>query len=303
MNNELNSKLIFVLDKADIYSACFRPKTIDTFERYSCLQKNILSRALFRTLYKSKKIRPKLFNKKLVDCNDKTILVFDTAGRDFVHWLRQNNLQNRIIVYFINTIRDPELVKAYKEEKCDIWSFDPADCKKYQLQFNDWYCTFETDNSVQKKYDVVFIGREKTRRPILNRFQKYFEENSILYYFHVTHERNYPIVNPTKYKRQISYEQMISLEKQSKAMIEIVEPGQSGSTLRIMDSVFNNVKLITNFKSIKQSPFYDPNNIYIFDDSCQFDGLKEFLNRQFHPYDQKLLDEYRFDKWVSRFCI
>lgn len=297
-----SKKIIYILDKASIYSACFSPKDVVTYESYRCLQKNRVTRALFRMLYKYAKSRDFFYNPLLKNCEDKTVIAFDTVNFDLIHWIRRNNPQNRIIIYFINTVRDTRMPQRYEEMGCELWSFDKDDCKKYNMKFNDWYCCYTPDENRKIKYDVSFIGREKTRRPFLNEFAKYMKRNGITYYYHITHERNYPIINPFKYKHHISYSKMIEIEKQSKAIVELVEPGQGGSTLRIMDSIFNNVKLITNFEIIKFSELYNPNNIYILKNN-NFDGIKQFLNVPFEPYPKEIIEKYSFEHWIKKFNI
>lgn len=295
-------KLVYILDKSSIYSACFRPQNYKVYESYRFLQRNRFSRFLFRRAYHHAKHKTNFYNPELKDCGDAVIIGFDTVDPELIRWIREGHPNNRIIIYFINTVRDPKRVQMFMEQDCELWSFDRNDCKKYDMQFNDWYCTYVPNQNPKIKYDVVFIGREKTRRPFLNRFAEYMNQNGISYYYHITHERNYPIINPRKYRYHISYAKMIELEKKARAMIEIVEPGQGGSTLRIMDAVFNNIKLITNFASIKQSELYHPNNIYILEDDS-FDGVKNFLEKPFQPYSKEIMQKYSFEHWIGRFGI
>lgn len=298
----VEKKLVYILDRSSIYSACFRPKNYKVYESYRCLQGNRTERFLFRQLYSHAKDPSSLYNPELRDCGDAVIVGFDIVDVALIAWIRSRHPNNRIIIYFINTIRDTKKMEQFAALGCELWSFDPDDCKKYHMQFNDWYCCYAPDKNPTIRYDVAFIGREKTRRPFLDRFAAYMKQNDISYYYHITHERNYPIINPLKYKHHISYSKMISLEKQAKAILEIVEPGQGGSTLRIMDAVFNHVKLITNFAPIKQSELYHPNNIFVLEHDS-FDGVKEFLQKDFCPYPEEIMQKYSFEHWIKRFGI
>ena len=299
---KLETNLVYILDKSSVYSECFRPYNIQTYESYSCLQTNRFSRFIFRFFYSRTENKEKYYNQDLKNCGDATIIAFDTVDIDLVKWIKSNNPKNRFIIFFINTVRNSETPLLLKKIGCELWSFDKDDCKKYNMKFNDWYCCYTPDENRKIKYDVSFIGREKTRRPFLNEFAKYMKRNGITYYYHITHERNYPIINPFKYKHHISYSKMIEIEKQSKAIVELVEPGQGGSTLRIMDSIFNNVKLITNFEKIRDSELYNPSNIYILNNN-NFDGIKQFLNVSFEPYPNDIMEKYSFEHWIKKFNI
>lgn len=294
--------IIYILDRSSIYSECFAPQDIKTYESYSMLQKNRLSRFVFRLLYNFSKQKDRFFNPKLKNCGNKTVIAFDTVNIELIRWIRENNPKNRIIIYFINTVRNPNLPLKYEELGCELWTFDKEDCKKYHMQFNDWYCCYTSEQEKAIKYDVSFIGREKTRRNFLDKFTIYMKDNDIKYYYHITHERNNPIINPFKYKHHIPYAKMVEIEKKSKAIIELVEPGQNGSTLRLMDCVFNNIKLITNFDNIKFSNLYNPNNIFIVNGE-EFNGVKEFLETPFEPYSNEIMKKYSFEYWIEQFKI
>lgn len=299
---KLDDSLVYILDKSSIYSACFRPKGVKTYESFSMLQKNRLSRLVFRFLYSHSNNKEVFYNPELKNCEDKTVIAFDTVNVDLISWIRRNNPKNRIIVYFINTVRNTELPLKFKELRCELWSFDKDDCEKYNMNFNDWYCCYVADQNRKIKYDVSFVGREKTRRPFLDSFAEYMKKSGIKFYYHITHERNYPIINPVKYKHHIPYSKMVEIEKKSKAIVELVEPGQGGSTLRIMDCAFNNVKLITNFEKIKSSDLYNPNNIFVVK-GTDFTGIKEFLEAPFEPYSAKIMKKYSFEYWIEQFRI
>lgn len=296
----MHNSVFFLLDKAAIYSTCFRPLNVRVYESYAFLQSNFVARFIFRNLMKFSKDKSRFFNQELKDCMGKAVLAFDVVDINVIRWIRENNPRSRIVIFFINTIQTPEIVEEYRKLNCELWSFDKGDCEKYNMQFNDWYCTYIPDKNIKKKFDVCFIGREKTRRPLLNKLASYMDSNDISYYYHVTHERNYPIVDYRYYRRHIPYSKMIEIEKSSVAMIEIVEPGQGGSTLRVMDAVFNNVKLITNYAPILDSDLYNPSNIFVLKDDNMGD-IKTFLGTPFEPYSEEIMYKYSFNNWISKF--
>ena len=53
--------IIYILDRSSIYSECFAPQDIKTYESYSMLQKNRLSRFVFRLLYNFSKQKCRVF--------------------------------------------------------------------------------------------------------------------------------------------------------------------------------------------------------------------------------------------------
>ena len=69
-----------------------------------------------------------------------------------------------------------------------------------------------------------------------------------------------------------------------------------------MEAIFFNKKLITTNKDVKNSMFYDPNNILIVDlDNVHSNELLDFYMKEFHPYSSKIRNYYSFESWVDRF--
>lgn len=81
--------------------------------------------------------------------------------------------------------------------------------------------------------------------------------------------------------------------------MDIVQKGQVGLTLRIMEALFYNKNVITNNRSIQDMKIYDKNNIYILglDDR----DLVEFIKESICEWDEELKKQYVFNAWLHRF--
>ena len=85
----------------------------------------------------------------------------------------------------------------------------------------------------------------------------------------------------------------------SKAILEINKDNQVGLTLRALESLFFNTKLITNNESITNFDIYSKNNVLILrmDD---IEDLSTFINSDYFV-DEEVKQKYELDKWVSNF--
>ena len=96
----------------------------------------------------------------------------------------------------------------------------------------------------------------------------------------------------------ISYEEYLEYISNSMTILEIIEAGQSGCTLRFMESLFLKKKLITNNKDIVNDLYYNNQNVFILGvDSL--DNLVNFINS---PYaDELSIQDLDFQNWISNF--
>ena len=116
--------------------------------------------------------------------------------------------------------------------------------------------------------------------------------------FHIIADKKSPKGN--NYSPFIAYSNVIATIKKSGAILEILQEGQEGYSLRVMESLFFNKKLISNNPLLKHAPFYNSNNIFIID-NLNLEGLTDFMSHPFVQVKSEFIDYYRFDNWLSRF--
>ena len=94
------------------------------------------------------------------------------------------------------------------------------------------------------------------------------------------------------------YPEVLQNINRSRAILDFVSPNQSGYTLRPLEALFLNKKLITNEPSIRQETFYRSENIFIYGEDDQ-DKLLDFINSPFQKVDPSAYQIYDFDNWLS----
>lgn len=198
----------------------------------------------------------------------------------------------------ISNCIQPEKVRRYVDS---IWSFDFADCEKYGLKYNTTFYPYILRLNSEAKNDVgvLFVGKDKGRLSLLNDIKHKLNEFSIKSYFHVVANSKYG-KKDSSYKETISYLQVLNLINQSKILLEIIQKGQTGATLRCMEALFYKVKLITNNRFITNYDFYTSENIFIWGVDA-IDRLPEFFLSPYKEIDSEMVARYSPQKWFERF--
>ena len=102
----------------------------------------------------------------------------------------------------------------------------------------------------------------------------------------------------------LSYEEVITKIKKSKCLLEINLEGQEGITLRTLEALFFNKKLITNNIKIKEYDFYNENNIYVINDKNISNEtlieIKTFLKLKKQKINDEILKKYTFEFWLKK---
>ena len=171
----------------------------------------------------------------------------------------------------------------------EISTFDKGDAERYhQRLLNQFFRMRQTLSYVHPKYDFYFIGFEKNRGTIIRELKEKLQGYRI--YFKVV----------SKLSEGIPYSENIANIAQTRCVIDIVQDGQTGITLRPLEALAFRKKLITNNRNIINYDFYSPNNIFVIgvDDFARLDG---FLNTEFQPILTDVISKYDIMTWLSNF--
>lgn len=228
-----------------------------------------------------------------------TVIIFATNRYDFIEYLADNFPNVRIIVWYWNPVFICFEPAKLKRKNIEYWSFDKEDCEKYDLKFNTtfYFDNIELDKSQSVKFDVVFLGADKKRKMLLEKINKYLTEKKFKTLFHIVPDKGQP--NPQNIK-PIQYSDYLKLVSKSKCILDYMQNGQSGNTVRLMESIFFGKKLITNDKNIIKERFYDPANIFVLDHD-NFENIGDFINSPYKLINQELVNYFDFSNWLNRF--
>lgn len=214
-------------------------------------------------------------------------------------FINKRNPDARVIAWYWDIVKDRTQPKDIKG-KCELWSFDPADCKKYGMRFNHQY-HFKSmiKKSERCKWDVFFCGSDCGRGEMLTDLYKKMLELNLKVNFKIVYPQNKNIPAET-ISKLLSYDQIREYNLDSKAVLEIPRPGQSGATLRLMEALFLNKKVITNNRHVKEEPFYNENNIFVLGER-PIEHLKSFIHSDYDHSSDIYIDKYDFNSWLRNF--
>lgn len=234
--------------------------------------------------------------------DNSTVILFDSIfSVDIVNWIKKSAKNVRIIFWFWNPV-NIELYDRVKNLSCELWAFDRDDCNKYDMSYNTqfYFNSIKIPNNTLK-YDVLFVGRDKGRYEYIKKLERIFSSKGMSTYFHIVVNKHNNKKKGMKLK-PISYLSLLEYISKSKVLLDITQSGQVGLTLRTMESLFFEKKLITNNKSIVKEDFYHKENIFIIDYD-NYERLLEFLNTPYVKVKDDIKNKYDFDNWINRFGI
>lgn len=249
------------------------------------------------------------WNKNL---NEYTKIIINDAmfNNNILKYISKKNAVASKYVYYTNAVRNSRIKPNNIPKDWRVYTFDISDSKEFDIEYSPAYYTEHQENiKYDLKYDVCYVGADKTdvRLKNLLDIKEVLRKNKVQNFFHIFRV----LKKYNKYELQettnmfLKYEDIQRIILESKCILELQMEGQSGCTLRTLESMFLNRKLITNNKDIVNYDFYNPNNIFVIENADDFkDRFNDILKFMRSPY-QKLPDmvknNYKFCKWLERF--
>lgn len=234
--------------------------------------------------------------------NYETIIFLDFGFQPWMAQAIRKKTDARIIFYIWNLIDEAkqEVINILRTNQWvdDIYTFTPEDAEPYGLKHNSTFYKRIVEEKFPEtfSYDVFFGGKNGGREQKILSLMDHFEANGLKTLLHAI---DFETVERAPY---VLYPEYVDLFLQSRAILEVLKDTQKGITLRSMESIFFERKLITSNNSIKNYRFYHPDNIFIlgYDDEA---ALIDFLNKPYHPLDTAVIDYFLPDQWLKRFSL
>lgn len=231
--------------------------------------------------------------------SDVVIVHMSCLTMSLPRYINRVNPKAKVIAWYWNIVNE-SYVPSKIVGKCECWSFDPEDCKKYGMKFNHQYY-FKT--LIQEKNnpqcDVYFCGSDSGRGRLLVELYDIFMEKGLKAKFQIVYPKYEGIPENLKANPQ-KYEFILENNLNSKVILELMRPGQTGATVRQMEALFQKRKLITNNVNIKKEDFYRPQNIFILGEQS-LDSLMEFINCPYDHSANQHIESYDVLSWLERF--
>ena len=280
---------------------------------------DILSRAeclFFTSFFLNKKYTPQFISQLQEITHEDKVLLWDIVDIRSCTFIKRTIKTVNISIWIWNpiksishnTIFQSSLLFFLKRNSKNICTFDPDDAKHHNLMLKSQVYFYDDSQDLNttmhhNKYDVVFIGADKGRINELIKIYELLHNLGISTYFHIFSDIDRHYSNEElKYiaKDHISYSQVIEIIKNAACILEITQEGQSGATIRVMESIFHKKKLISNNLHLLDMDTYLTKNIFFLghDDEKQ---LLNFINSEFTPIEKECYEKHDINNWIQCF--
>jgi hypothetical protein len=87
--------------------------------------------------------------------------------------------------------------------------------------------------------------------------------------------------------------------KQSKVLLDIAQPKQEGLSFRIFEAMALEKKVITTNPAIVSYDFYNPENIFIWEEGCT-PPANGFFTNAYASLPAGIVEKYSLQNWVNK---
>jgi hypothetical protein len=203
--------------------------------------------------------------------------------RWYLHWLRRSGMR--------------------------VWTFDPEDVDEGGIGllsqvYRHVALPPATEGADEAPlHDVYFLGIDKGRLPDLQQLQAEFESAGLTTHFHVVADKRRRYASADRSwlaAGWLPYAENLRNVARSRALLELVQGGGTGPTIRSLEAAFLDRKLITDNRALRATGLYHPSRIFILgqDDPA---GLKDFLATPLQPLDAGVLQAHDIVHWIRQF--
>lgn len=225
----------------------------------------------FKSIWNSYMLESRI--KKSLSRDDRVVFIFSGFAYEYIknnliRYLRKKYPSCCVIYMFSDKaelyqkIDSDFSVDILKLEFDSVMSYNERDVEKYSLlksptRIHD-FSDVENDGSIPCT-DIFFAGMAKDRFDDIIRVFEKAEAQNLKCDFTVigVPEEKRVYKDRIEYEKRLPYEEMLKRVKRSKCILNIVQDGADGITLRDYEAVGMNKLLITNSKAIEKLPCYN----------------------------------------------
>lgn len=243
------------------------------------------------------------------------LLNVETVPLDFIEKIISSNSGIKIFTYFWDSINNRKYSLEYFRYSHKFFSFDSQDKLLNEnitflpLFYNNDYKNLKNSDK-DYKYDMCFIGTlHSDRYEVVKRilsltegkqsYVYFYSTSKMLFLFQKLFDKNFRNVKEEDISfSPLSKENTINIINKSKVVIDIEHIKQKGLTMRTLEMLGANKKMITTNKEIINYDFYNTDNIQIIDrNNINLD--KSFFEIDFKSINYDIYHKYSITKWVE----
>ncbi len=234
----------------------------------------------------------------------------------FLRKIKGDNSNAVFVLYMWDSFLNRKNTCDYLEFFDYIFSFDKNDCIRHpKIHFRPLFYMTEYADIVghhNYKYDFCFIGTAHSDRfALIKKLQKmitqlgqtsywflYLQSKKLFFWNKLTNSNFREAKIKDFNYTSLTKDEILNKIAESRIVIDIHHPNQLGLTMRVLEMLGAQKKIITTNASVKEYDFYLPDNICVIDRlHPQLD--KSFMICEYVPLSQQIYHKYSIDGWLE----
>lgn len=214
-----------------------------------------------------------------LDPAKRNYVIFQTGIKFSAHYIERLKRERNacIVLYMPDNVRTMNMAQTREEFERfrehyhidQVYSFDKKDCEEFGMEFFDFYSMLpdKVTSSKDDKLKVLYVGgcRSFQRLNVLHElFDKLKDKAECTFYLNGV-APELATRRGIVYNHPLTYAQVVDMVRQNDVIVEIMNGTQAGNTLRLKEAVCYNKLLLTNNKTVVDSPYYDKRYMQVFD--------------------------------------
>ena len=213
------------------------------------------------------------------------------------------SLTDNFIAYYHDSINNINRKKEVIPFFDKVYSYEKKDVEDFNLNFisNFIYLKDIEKLNVSKTYDAFTIMSKDFRFNTLLKMAKYLQSINIGCKFLVHTDRKMSSDLVEYISERKNNQQVLDYLKDTNIIVDIHKFGvQDGLTFRVFESLFFNKKLITTNTDIITYDFYNPNNIFVIEDTNNIDIPHAFFETDYIDISPEIYNKYHYASWLKQ---
>lgn len=241
----------------------------------------------------------------------------ETISIKIIKDIKNKNKNIKIFTYFWDSIKNKKTALNYLDISDKYFSFDSNDIKiDKRIQFLPLFYIKDYENISRTKqdiiYDISFIGtvhsdrykiikkiEEQVKSLGLKTYFYFYSPSRILFFFQKLFKKNFKFITYEDISFvSLSKSDVINIIAKSKTILDIQHPFQTGLTMRTIEILGANRKILTTNTDIINYDFYDKDNIFVFNrDKVEIDI--DFFDNQYLQVEDNIYKKYSLNSWLK----
>lgn len=262
-------------------------------------------KSIWRKKYAIEKVEYKPEDQYYIILFDNSLCRYSPKSiRDF-----KNEHKNVVIVLFMDNAmhKKERLIKEHLDNVDLVYTNNKYDADKYGFRYVfNIIPTVSIDEKGKNDIDVFFVGNAYDRIEKIHAVYDRLEELGLRVKMYVSgvHSKYKSKRKNIIYNQSLPYHEVINYYNRSICLLEVVGEKPTMLTMRMMEALSRNKKLITNHPFIIEQEFYDPRFILLFDNpkDITLDFFKENTEVKYN-FDNKYTPELFLQRIIDDYGV